>query len=266
MKTTNYILLEELQKLIIKTLATNPAGRNLFLIGGTRYRLLDGSIRRSIDIDYHWRGDLKGKQTEIISLFQRKLLPEVKRTFDLEGSVASGPLRMEDESDQVKIVELAFYRPGVAFSRIEVPVEITVADQLDPPEIRTADGIVYPTLSDADLIENKVIALLNRVYIQARDILDIFLFQNTFLPQSRRRILKKLGLRRLKPGTGKTRLKELEENRERYIAALKKVIEEHVEPSAAENILSAGGAPAVFDQTMVLLRGLLPESNNSEFQ
>lgn len=258
MKTGDYIVLEEIQRLIVKTLATNPAGRNLFLIGGFRYRFLDGSVRRSVDIDYHWEKDLAEKQHEIISLFKRKLLSEVKRRFSFDGDVFPGS-RMEDESDQVKIVELAFYRIGSRFSRIEIPVDITKVDSLDPPEVRTADGVIYPTLSDADLVENKVIAILNRVFIQARDMLDIFLFQSSFLPESPRRITEKLKHLSIKPDPAKQKLKKIEENRVVYVNALKKIIEEQVESSAAENLCSAGGAPVVFNEVLNILKGMLPE-------
>ena len=57
---------EAIQGLIVRTLATNPAGHRLCLIGGFRYRLLDGSARRSVDVDYHWEGDLVAKQREVI--------------------------------------------------------------------------------------------------------------------------------------------------------------------------------------------------------
>ena len=251
------MVLEEVQRLIVKTLATNPAGQNLFLIGGFRYRFLDGSVRRSVDIDYHWEEDLVEKQGEIISLFKRKLLPEVKRRFGLDGDVFPGRCR-EDESDQVKIVELVFYRLKSQFSRIEISVDITVADSIDPPEVRTADGVIYPTLSDADLVENKVIAIMNRIFIQGRDMLDIFLFQNSFLPESPRRITEKLEHLSIKPESAKQRLEKIEENRIIYVNALKKIIEEQVESPAAKNLRSAGGAPIVFDQVLKILNGLLP--------
>ena len=49
---------DRLQRVIARLVATNPAGVNLLLIGGFRYRLLDNSQRFSVDIDYHWEGNL----------------------------------------------------------------------------------------------------------------------------------------------------------------------------------------------------------------
>ena len=49
---------EEIQRMIVKMIATNPEGRNLHLIGGYRFRLLDNSPRMSKDIDYHSLEDL----------------------------------------------------------------------------------------------------------------------------------------------------------------------------------------------------------------
>ena len=57
---------EAIQRMVARTVATHPSGRNLLLIGGFRYRLLDRSVRMSNDIDYHWEGDLDQKQLDLI--------------------------------------------------------------------------------------------------------------------------------------------------------------------------------------------------------
>ena len=49
---------DRLQRVVASLIASSPAGVNLLLIGGFRYRLLDNSQRFSVDIDYHWGGDL----------------------------------------------------------------------------------------------------------------------------------------------------------------------------------------------------------------
>src|SRR5450830_1288091 len=117
-------IIEEIQKMAAKIVATNPAGNRLLLIGGFRYRLLDASARTSTELDYHWQGELEEKQQELIVLFKTKLLPEVNRAFGYEGTVrpVAGP---DFESDNVKVVELAFYKTDVPESRIEIPVDIT---------------------------------------------------------------------------------------------------------------------------------------------
>ncbi len=43
--------MERIQRVIVRMIATSPAGVNLLLIGGFRYRLLDQSQRFSVDID-----------------------------------------------------------------------------------------------------------------------------------------------------------------------------------------------------------------------
>ena len=42
---------DKLQRIIARLIATSPAGVNLLLIGGFRYRLLDNSQRFSVDIE-----------------------------------------------------------------------------------------------------------------------------------------------------------------------------------------------------------------------
>ena len=95
---------EQIQRKVARLVATLPVGVGLCLIGGFRYRLLDHGIRRSVDIDYHWEGDLEAKQRELIDLFGRRLLPDVRRQLGLEGSVAAAR-GAAAESTAVAIVE-----------------------------------------------------------------------------------------------------------------------------------------------------------------
>ena len=113
---------EAIQGMIVRTLATNPAGHRLCLIGGFRYRLLDGSARRSIDVDYHWEGDIEAKQQEVIALLQTRLLPDVQVRYGYEGAV--GPVKGPDaESPLVRTIETVFRRVHTAEGAIVIPVE-----------------------------------------------------------------------------------------------------------------------------------------------
>ena len=152
-------IVERVQRLAATILATHPVGHQLCLIGGFRYRLLNASARASSDIDYHWEGDLQRKQVEIVDVLRSKLLPEVKRQFGYDGDVrpGAGP----EESPAVRIVATAFYRVAEPGSRIEIPIEITSVVRLDAPVVRTIAGTVFLTVSDADMIESKILALLN---------------------------------------------------------------------------------------------------------
>jgi predicted nucleotidyltransferase component of viral defense system len=77
---------DKLQRVVARLVATSPAGVNLLLIGGFRYRLLDNSQRFSVDIDYHWGGDLEAKQRELLSRCRRVILGQVRRELGYEGS------------------------------------------------------------------------------------------------------------------------------------------------------------------------------------
>lgn len=61
----------------------------MLLIGGFRYRLLDHSPRFSVDIDYHWGGDLEAKQRELLGLCRRVILGQVRRELGYEGSASA---------------------------------------------------------------------------------------------------------------------------------------------------------------------------------
>lgn len=245
--------MEEIQGSVVRLLATNPAGHGLCLIGGFRYRFLDQGPRLSHDVDYHWEGDLTAKQMELISLFNRHLLPDWKRHHGYEGD-ARAATEPETESPAVRIVNLAFWLPGVPHSRIEIPVEITRIICLDRPVVRTSDGVVYPTPSDADLIESKVIALFSRPYVAHRDFVDLFLFANHLAPDAAQRVKTKFVKLSVDQKTISNRLRDFFEHPDYHIRAIAAVIADQLHPTAATNIQSAGGAKMVFE----VVRQLLP--------
>jgi hypothetical protein len=80
--------IDKIQGTVADLIAKSPVGVRLLLIGGFRYRLLDKSQRFSIDIDYHWDGDLHKKQEEIEHFCSRVVLKEVKNLYGYEGSVS----------------------------------------------------------------------------------------------------------------------------------------------------------------------------------
>lgn len=235
---------EAIQRMIARIVANNPAGRNLALIGGFRYRFLDGSVRTSDDVDYHWNGNLGEKQAELISLFERVLLPQARRQLGYEGNAAakSGP---EAESPVVRVVNLAFWKKDVPNSRIEIPVEVTRICCSDPVAVRTAEGTLYATPSDADMIESKVIAVLNRVFLRHRDIVDVFLFHTHLHSDSPARLAAKLrDLGADQAGVDK-RVRELHEHGDYHARAVQAVIDAQLDPGAAAQLNDAGGGSMV---------------------
>ena len=256
MKESSIIIAEEIQKLAARLLAINPAGHKLCLIGGFRYRLLNASCRASLDIDYHWAGDLARKQADIIALLRKKLLPEVKTRFDYDGTIqpATGP---DVDSPAVRVVDMAFYRLGSAGHRIEVPVEITRIQCSDPPIVRTVGGTVFLTASDADMIESKVIALFNRLHLQARDIVDIFLFQGAFASDSAKRLAAKFAQVSLSPKVLGELMNNLAANRNQHVRALDRIIGEQLDDTQAANIKLAGGGTMIFNVVMGILQDKL---------
>jgi hypothetical protein len=244
--------IDQIQRIITRVIAENPAGRGLCLIGGYRFRLLDQSPRLSADIDYHWSGDLDEKAKALTSLFERRLLPEVKRILGYDGSVSTG-MGPGDESPAVRIIEVAFYNLASPEPRIEIPVEITSILCSDPPGVRTLPGTVYLTVSDQDMIESKVIALLNRTYVQERDFLDLFLFQSNLASDSKRRLATKLNALHITGDDIAERMIKFQSDRGYHIRNIEAIMHSQLEPEAAERLFSGGGGAAVFDQAMKIL-------------
>lgn len=247
---------ERIQALAATILATHPAGHRLCLIGGFRYRLLNASARQSSDIDYHWEGDLPRKQMEIIDVLRSKLPPEVKRQLGYDGEIwpGAGP---GAESPAVRIVDMAFYRATEPGSRIEIPIEITAVPRLDPPTVRTIAGTVFLTLSDADMIESKILACLNRPFSQVRDFLDVFLFQHAVPPDAPARLSQKLRDLAVSLAEAVERLDKLAKNRTVHVRGIERLLDEQVNPAVTANLRAAGGAPLIWDSVMCLLRDIL---------
>jgi hypothetical protein len=247
---------ERLQRMVAALVATQPAGAGLRLVGGFRYRLLDRGARRSVDIDYHWDGDLAAKQQELIALCERRLLPDVRRQLGLDGSV--GPAgRADDEPVAVATVELAFWRLGSSLGRIEIPIDVIRIECADPPAARTADGIVYRTASDADMVESKVISILMRTFLEHRDLLDLHLFANHLPANAADRIRTKLARVGADGSTLSRRLDDLTRAADHHARALDAVIREQLDPAAAATLEECGGGRDVLARVRGLLAGLL---------
>ncbi len=246
---------EKIKKMVAQTVATHPVGRNLMLIGGFRYRFLDRSVRMSDDIDYHWHGDLSAKQTELIDHFNRILIPEISRTIGYLGSAAahSGP---DSDSLSVSIINLAFWQEGVAYSRIEIPVEITRITCADPVCIRTVNGTIYATVSDADMIESKVIAVFNRVTLKHRDIVDVFLFKENLLDNSSQRLEAKLRNLHISHEKMVKRLENLQEHTDYHTRAIQDIIDTQLDIAAADQINDAGGGKMILSAVLDVLKDL----------
>jgi hypothetical protein len=239
--------------MVVRLLATTSPGVNLRLIGGFRYRFLDRGPRISRDIDYHWAGDLAAKQSELVAVFKRKLLPEVRRQLAYIGSVAphAGP---EGDSPLVRAVLLAFWKDGEASSRIELPVDIMRICCADDLVVKIMDGVAYPTASDQDMIESKIIAVFSRSFLQHRDLLDIFLFANHLTVWSPGRIDGKLTELGIDRGRMRKRLSDLVAGRGRHGRAISELIDTQVEPDTAANLVLGGGGEMVFDRVIEMLR------------
>ncbi len=247
--------IEAIQKIAARLLAGNPAGHRLYLVGGFRYRLLDNSPRLSLDIDYAWEGDLDQKQQEIIDLFARRLLPEVRARIGYQGSVSAAGGELAD-APSLRVVNLAFWRQGPP-SRIEIPIEITRVVRMDAPTVRTAGGAVYPTLSDADMIESKIVALLGRRTIEHRDLVDLFLLADHLAGDSGPRVREKLARLFINEESVAKRVQDLHDNRPYHVRSIEAVVAAQLDEAAAANIQSAGGGETILDAVLRILHAKL---------
>jgi hypothetical protein len=237
--------IERLQRLIAQTIA-RESGEKLLLIGGFRYRLLDKSIRQSIDIDYHCSGYSEKLKESLLSLFQRRLFPEVKRELRMECSVY-------DKSELFITLELSFYNQR---ARIEIPVDIVTIPCLDAPETRTVGGTIYLTASDADMVESKIIALMSRSFFQTRDMVDLYLFKSFLLPESMDRVQRKMSTIGLSKDHLHAVINDLQKNRAFHIRNLDKVIDERIDTNMRPHIRMNNGVDSILDFAVEILHNI----------
>ncbi len=200
------------------------------------------------------------KQLELLKLFTRVLLPEVRRNLGYDGSAsqATGP---DADSPVVRTVTLAFWKDGVPDSRIEIPVEVTKIVKLDPTLYPAKQGTIYPTASEKDMVESKVIALLNRIHVQHRDFVDVFLFQEQLADDSQPRLSTKFRTLGIKDDAVRERISDFESYPDYHVKAIQAIIDEQLEQAVADNITDAGGGRMILNQVVSLLRryALVPQ-------
>ncbi len=247
--------IEKLQELVIRTVSTHPAGLNLVLIGGCRYRWLNDSARMSVDIDFHWEDDPDKKQGELICLFRRNLLPLVLRRHGYHGRADKG-IGPDADSPMLRVIDLSFWKDGVPYSRIELPVEITRIICLDPMEVRTFSGTIVPTPSDADMIESKLLALFARPSLMHRDLVDLYLFRNHLAPEASERVKKKCRKLELSPILIQDVLDDLQQHRTYHTRAIDEVMAAQLNPVVRDQLDAAGGGALVLDAVLELAAGL----------
>ena len=242
--------IEQLQQLIAQTIA-RESGERLLLVGGFRYRLLNKSIRQSMDIDYHYSGNLEKTKHALLSLFQRRLFPEVKREIGMDGSALERP--DPENQERMQTIELSFYNSE---ERIEIPIDLMTITCLDKPETRITRGTVYLTASDADMVESKILALMSRIYSQDRDLLDLYLFGDLLLPESANRLQQKMKTLTIDRGELTKAIESLQKNRSVHIRNLDKIIDERVDKNMQDTLRMNGGAASIFDSALKILSDL----------
>lgn len=254
-------IIEEIQRIVAKMIATNPPGRNLALIGGFRYRLLDDSPRMSVDIDYHWEESLSEKQKEIVLLLEKKMVPELKQRFGYDAHVrpVEGP---DAESTMVKMVDLAFYSPDIHGSKRTIRIDITYIDCIDMPTTRTKDGVIYLTVTDQDMIESKIISLLCRIPTQERDFLDIFLFKSQLSEGSPERIVQKLEKKHLDLAKAHSKLEQIVKDKKYHVKNVSELIESQLDVDVANQLNQAGGAVVVCEGVITIVQAILTSLNH----
>lgn len=130
---------------------------------------------------------------------------------------------------------------------------------IDPIVVRTTEGTVYPTISDADIIESKVLAIFNRTHILHRDLVDIFLYRDQLRPDSGVRLAAKLKSLSVAPSTIKARIDDLRKNKAYHARAIQEVVDTQLDTAAANQLRDAGGGKMIGEEVLKALDSLLSD-------
>jgi hypothetical protein len=108
------------------------------------------------------------------------------------------------------------------------------------------------------MIEGKILAVLNRVYVQHRDFVDIFLYGDRLRPDSAVRVKPKIQVLALNPDSIRKRLEDFDKHAQYHSKAIQKVIDTQVDSPAADQLNSGGGGATVLAESLKLIRGVCP--------
>lgn len=242
--------IEAIQRVIVPLVARHPAGVGLRLIGGSRFYLLDRSSRFSRDLDYDTSEELAVKQAAVLRVLQTKLVPDLAERFGVETLVA--PLEGKDASPSVHELQVAF-RPEGWERPVVVSVQILSIVSLDGQENRLFEGTMVPTVSDADLVESKVIAIFNRIHLAHRDLVDLFLFQHGLRPDSAGRMQAKLARLGIGADLVARQLADFREHPDFHAKGIGQIVREEVEPIQARRLEESGGGRAILEAVRAIL-------------
>ncbi len=240
---------QNIQKIFISSFAVSTVSVGMYLIGGLKFYLLNNSPRLSNDIDFHYEKDLAIKKNELKAFILNSFLPMMKRDHNITGHIL--PNHPEEESINLKVIHIFLTQEDK--TSFDLPIEITKIICFDKKNIETFNGKIIGVVSNADLIESKVIAFFSRYYFQARDLVDIWLFKNMFLKDSGKRIFKKLNLLSIDNKTIKNKITDLKNNKTYHTKQIKEVFLTQTSEQINSQIENAGGFNVVLDQIINIL-------------
>jgi hypothetical protein len=99
--------------------------------------------------------------------------------------------------------------------------------------------------------------VFNRLFIQHRDFLDIFLFGDHLSSESPTRLKEKFEKLQVNPATIESRLKDLRQNADYHARAVQAVIDSQLDPVAAGQVNIGGGGQTVFGRALELIQANL---------
>jgi hypothetical protein len=100
--------------------------------------------------------------------------------------------------------------------------------------------------------------VLNRLFLQHRDLVDVFLYADKLQADSPTRLHQKLVQMQIPAETIMRRLKDLQDNQQYHATTIQKVIDEQMETTVGHQMNAGGGGKTVLDSVLSVLTRICP--------
>lgn len=246
------------QHLMVRSLArSSSVGAGLLLVGGSHYSVLKESSRISRELDYRTEGDLTAQRARVLCAIRERVIPDLKRRYGVDA--IAGESDDKEPSPFVRSLQVAFNAPGLPKPVVVGVdcVDINLIPLADEATYVVLDGTIIPTISDADMVESKILSIFNRVFLEYRDIVDVFLFQADLRKDSAERLLIKFSKLGLDGDAIARRMKSMYENFEVHASGVDGVLESDFEEKQLQYLRAQGGGTGILRKVLELLSGRL---------
>lgn len=214
------MLIDEIQAFFLEEFYKHPASNGVVLFGGGRFRHINNSIRFSIDLDFF---RTKGfDYLKVVNFISGRFIELLKQKFGVEARIIEIP--PWQESPGVESVRLLIYDKDNDFYQIELDFDFIMREPYSKRSKGLLKNVVISIGNNAEVLEEKLISIYERVPVKARDIFDLWYYRELSHELSRENIHKKLQARGVSNDSIRKRLNDFISHKDYYLKEITNII------------------------------------------